>query len=181
MASADVYDPCLESYTRVHAEKYYSECEEKLCAECTESHRSFKLLKTHNVIDLSVIGARTPPSSKIDCEIHTDVQIDYFCSQHDVACCRACISDSHRSCERVIPLDVASKDVKASSLLSDTLSELCDMIETLAKMLENRDDNSKLLEQKKSLINKQISTVKSKLLKDTDDREQRLITEVASV
>jgi hypothetical protein len=48
------------------------------------------------------------------------------------------------------------------------------MIETLAKMLENRDDNSKLLEQKKSLINKQISTVKSKLLKDTDDREQRL-------
>jgi hypothetical protein len=37
------------------------------------------------------------------------------------------------------------------------------------------------LEQKKSLINKQISTVKSKLLKDTDDLEQRLITEVTSV
>jgi hypothetical protein len=31
------------------------------------------------------------------------------------------------------------------------------------------------------LINKQISTVKSKLLKDTDDLEQRLITEVTSV
>ena len=31
------------------------------------------------------------------------------------------------------------------------------------------------------MINKQISTVKSKLLKDTDDREQQLITEVASV
>ena len=140
MASADVCDPCLESNKRVHAEKYCSECEEKLCAECTESHRSFKLLKSHNVIDLSVMGALTPPSSRIDCDVHTDFQIAYFCSQHDVACCRACIADNHRSCETVIPLDVASKDVKASSLLSDTLSELDDMIEILAKMLENRDD-----------------------------------------
>jgi hypothetical protein len=181
MGSADLCDPCLESYKTVHAEKYCSECEEKLCAECTESHRSFKALKSHHVIDLSAIGARTPPSSKINCEIHTDVQIDYFCSQHDDACCRACISDSHRSCETVIPLDVASKDVKASSLLSDTLSELDDMIEILETLVEDRDDNRKLLEQKKSLINKQISTVKSKLLKDTDDLEQRLITEVTSV
>ena len=181
MGSADLCDPCLESYKTVHAEKYCSECEEKLCAECTESHRSFKALKSHHVIDLSAIGARTPPSSKINCEIHTDVQIDYFCSQHDDVCCRACILDSHRSCETVIPLDVASKDVKASSLLSDTLSELDDMIEILETLVEDRDDNRKLLEQKKSLINKQISTVKSKLLKDTDDLEQRLITEVTSV
>jgi hypothetical protein len=35
----------------------------------------------------------------------------------------ACIPDSHRSCETVIPLDSASKDVKKSSLLSDTLEE----------------------------------------------------------
>jgi hypothetical protein len=44
---------------------------------------------------------------------------------------RACIPDSHRSCETVIPLDVASKDVKNSSLLSDTLKELDNMTATL--------------------------------------------------
>ena len=64
MASADVCDPCLESNKTVHAEKYCSECEEKLCAECTESHRRFKAFKSHDVIDLSSIGARIPPSSK---------------------------------------------------------------------------------------------------------------------
>ena len=46
---------------------------------------------------------------------------------------------------------------------------------------ENRDDNRKLLKEKKSLIIKQISTVKSKLLKHLDDLEERLITELASV
>ena len=127
------------------------------------------------------MGSRIPPSSKIKCEIHTDVQVDYFCSQHDVLCCRACISDSHRSCETVIPLDFASKDVKNSSLLSDMLKEQDNMTETLEKMSENRDDNRKLLKQKKSLIIKQISTVKSKLLKHLDALEEMLITEVGSV
>jgi hypothetical protein len=127
------------------------------------------------------VGSRIPPSSKITCEIHTDVQIDYFCSQHDVVCCRACLADSHRSCESVLPLDFASNDVKKSSLLSDTLEEQDYMTETLSKMSENRDDNRKLLKQKKSLIIKQINAAKSKALKYLDDIEERLITEVGSV
>ena len=55
------------------------------------------------------------------------------------------------------------------------------MTETLQKMEENRDQNKKLLKQKKSLIIKQISAAKSKVLKYLDDIEERLITEVESV
>jgi hypothetical protein len=47
---------------------------------------------------------------------------------------RTCLSDSHSSCESVLPLDFASKDVKNSSLLSDTLEEQDYMTETLSKM-----------------------------------------------
>jgi predicted amino acid racemase len=43
---------------------------------------------------------------------------------------------------------------------------------------ENRDKNKKLLKQKKSLIIKQISAAKSKVLKYLDEIEERLITEV---
>jgi hypothetical protein len=176
-----ICDPCSEKNKTFIAEKYCSDCEEKLCTECAEWHLRCKAFKSHHVIDLSSIGARIPPTSKINCEIHPDVPIDYFCSQHDVVCCRACIPDSHSSCKAVIPLDFASKDVKNSSLLSDTLKELDNMTETLEKMSVNRDDNRKLLTQKRSLIIKQISQVKSKLVKHLDDREERLITEVASV
>jgi hypothetical protein len=55
----------------------------------------------------------------------------------------------------VLPLGSASKDVKNSSLLSDTFEEQEYMTETLSKMSENRDENRKLLKQKKSLIIKQ--------------------------
>jgi hypothetical protein len=73
--------------------------------------------------------------------------------------------ESHRFCESVLPLDSASKDVKNSSLLSDTLEEQEYMTETLQKMEENRDENRKLLKQKKSLIIKQMRAAKSKVLK----------------
>ena len=173
--------PCSEKNKRLAAEKYCWDCEEKLCTKCAEGHLRWKAFRSHHVIDLSSVGSRIPSSSKINCEIHTDVQIDYFCSQHDVLCCRACLSDSHRSCESVLPLDSASKDVKNSSLLSDTLEEQEYMTETLQKIEENRNENKKLLKQKKSLIIKQISEAKSKVIKYLDDIEERLITEVESV
>ena len=177
-----ICDPCSEKKKkRLVAEKYCSDCEEKQCTECTEWHLRCKEFRSHHVIDLSSVGSRIPPSSKINCEKHTDVQIDYFCSQHDVVCCRVCLVDSHWSCESVLPLDSASKDVKNSSLLSDTLEEQDYMTETLQKMEVNRDENRKLLKQKKSLIIKQISAAKSKVLKYLDDMEERLITEVGSV
>ena len=176
-----ICDPCSEKNKRLVAEKYCSDCEKKLCTECTKLHLRRKAFRSHHVIDLSSVGLRIPPSSKINCEIHTDVLIDYFCSQHDVLCCRACLSDSHRSCESVLPLDSASKDVKNSSLLSDTLEEQDNMTEILQKMEGNRDENQKLLKQKKSLIIKQISAAKSKVLKYLDEIEERLLTEVASV
>jgi hypothetical protein len=176
-----ICDPCSEKKKRLVAEKYCSDCEEKLCTECAEWHMRCEVFRSHYVIDLSSVGSRISPSSEINCEIHTDVQIDHFCSQHDVVCCRACLSDSHRSCESVLPLDSASKDVKNSSLLSDTLEELDNMTEILQKMEENRDENKKLLKQKKSLIIKQISAAKSKVPKYLDDNKERLITEVGSV
>jgi hypothetical protein len=51
----------------------------------------------------------------------------------------------------------------------------------LQKIEENRNENKKLLKQKKSLIIKQISEAKSKVIKYLNDIEERLITEVGSV
>jgi hypothetical protein len=54
------------------------------------------------------------------------------------------------------------------------------MTEILQKMEENREENKKLLNQKKSLIIKQIGAAKSKALKYLDDIEDRLINEVGT-
>ena len=181
MASANICDPCIEEGKNSTAVKYCSDVEEKLCGECSGFHLRFKKFKSHHVIDLSLIGSRIPTSSKINCEIHTDIQIDYFCSQHDVVCCRACLPESHRTCENVLPLDFASKDIINSSLLSDTLKEFDYMTETLEKLVSNREDGRKVLQKSKTSMIKQIRVIKSKLLKHIDELEQKLITKLTSI
>ena len=181
MASANICDPCIEEGKNSTAVKYCSDCEEKLCGECSGFHLRFKKFKSHHVIDLSSIGSRIPTSSKINCEIHTDIQIDYFCSQHDVVCCRVCLPESHRTCENVLPLDFASKDIINSSLLSDTLKEFDHMTETLDKLVSNREYNRKALQKSKTSMIKQIRVIKSKLLKHIDELEQKLITKLTSI
>jgi hypothetical protein len=181
MATPDLCDPCTEEGKNAKAITYCTDCEEKFCGECSGSHLRFKKFKSHHVIDLSSIGSRIPPSSKINCEIHTDIQIDYFCSQHDDVCCRVCIPDLHSSCKNVLPLDVASKDVKHSALLSDTLKELDHMTETLDKLVSNREDNGKVLQKSETSLIKQISIMKSKLLKHIDELEQKFITKLTSI
>lgn len=181
MATPNLCDPCTEEGKNSKAIKYCTDCEEKYCRECLGSHLRFKKFKSHHVIDLSSIGSRIPTSSKINCEIHTDIQIDYFCSEHDVVCCRACLPESHRTCENVLPLDFASKDIINSSLLSDTLKEFDHMTETLDKLVSNREDNRKVLQKSETSIIQQISVMKSKLLKHIDELEKKLITKLTSI
>jgi hypothetical protein len=61
-----ICDPCLKKTKRLVAEKYCSDCEEKLCTECAEWHLRCKAFISHHVIDLSSVGSRIPPSSKIN-------------------------------------------------------------------------------------------------------------------
>jgi hypothetical protein len=135
MANANICDPCMDDGKNSTAVKYCSDCEDKLCGDCAGSHLQFKAFKSHNVIDLSSIGSRIPTSSKINCEIHPAVLIDYFCSQHDAVYCRVCLPESHRTCENVLPLDFASKYIINSSLLFDALKEFGHMTETLDKLV----------------------------------------------
>jgi hypothetical protein len=60
-----ICDPCTEKNKRFVAEKYCSDCEEKLCTECAEWHLRCKVFRSHHVIDLPSVGSRIPPSSKI--------------------------------------------------------------------------------------------------------------------
>ena len=86
-----------------------------------------------------------------------------------------------RTCENVLPLDFASRDIINSSLLSDTLKEFDHMTEELEKLVSNREDNRKVLQQSETSMIQQIRVMKSKLLKHIDELEQKLITKLTSI
>jgi DNA-binding beta-propeller fold protein YncE len=55
------------------------------------------------------------------------------------------------------------------------------MTETLDKLVSNREDNGKVLQQSETSMIHQISVMKSKLLKHIDELEQELITKLTSI
>jgi hypothetical protein len=84
-AMETICDSCSEKKSNTFALTYCWNCEEKLiCTECAEWRLRGKVFKSQYLFDLPSVVARISLSSKINCEIHTDVQIDYICSQHPV-------------------------------------------------------------------------------------------------
>ncbi|XP_063419193.1 uncharacterized protein LOC134702014 [Mytilus trossulus] len=107
--------------------------------------------------------------------------LDYYCTDHDIICCRACISNEHRLCQNVLPLELASKDVRKSALFNDVMEDMTHLITTLNALDNNRQSNLQSMEETKSAITKQIRAVKSKFLKQIDDLERELTTTLSSL
>lgn len=57
--------------------------------------------------------------------------LDYYCTNHETICCRACISIEHRVCQNVLPMELASKDVKTSALYKDVNEDITHLIAAL--------------------------------------------------
>ncbi|XP_063448488.1 E3 ubiquitin-protein ligase TRIM45-like [Mytilus trossulus] len=181
MASASLCDPCSEADKSSTATKYCSDCEERLCTDCDESHCRFKAFKSHHVIDLSSIGSNKLMPAIKNCNVHSEMLLDYYCTDHDIVCCRACISNEHRVCQNVLPLELASKDVKKSALFNDVMEDMTHLITTLNALDNNRQSNLQSIEESKSTITKKIRAVKSKFLKQIDDLERELTTTLSSL
>ncbi|XP_052075079.1 transcription intermediary factor 1-beta-like [Mytilus californianus] len=181
MATASFCDPCTEANSSVSATLYCSDCEERFCQDCAASHTRFKAFKSHHVIDLSSIGSNIPIFAKKTCNVHLDMLLDYYCTDHEIVCCRACIPKEHRKCENVLPLEHASMDVKQSALFTNVMQDIKHLVTTLKELYNNRESNLQLLMKSKSLITKQISEVKSRLLKHIDNLEHDLHAKLSSL
>ncbi|CAG2218081.1 unnamed protein product [Mytilus edulis] len=181
MATASFCDPCSDENKSVSATNYCSDCEERLCTDCAKSHVRFKAFKSHPVIDLSSVGSIVTLSAKKICNVHPEMILDYYCTDHDAVCCRACIPKDHRKCENVLPLEHASKDVKNSALFTDIMADIRHLIITLNDLHDDRESNLRSLLKNKPVIINRISKVKSQLLKQTDDIERDLQAELSSL
>ncbi|XP_063448468.1 E3 ubiquitin-protein ligase TRIM71-like [Mytilus trossulus] len=181
MASASFCDPCSEADRSLTATKYCSDCEERLCTDCAVSHCRLNAFKSHHVIDVLSIGTNTLISTKKNCHVHSDMLSDYFCTDHEIVCCRACISNEHWVCKNVLPMELASKDVKKSALFNDVMEDMTHLITTFNALNDNRQSNLQSIEKCKPAVTKQIAAWKSKLLKQIDELEHELTVSFSSL
>ncbi|CAG2214268.1 unnamed protein product [Mytilus edulis] len=108
--------------------------------------------------------------------------IDYFCIHHDVLCCGICVSSKHKTCQNVMSLELASKDVKSSALLTDIRQEINHLTKVLKQLNHNREANINSLIKQKADILQQIGSIKVQIpAENIDDLENESITELTSL
>ncbi|CAG2237676.1 unnamed protein product [Mytilus edulis] len=160
--------------------KYCSNCEERLCSDCAETHTLVKAFKSHQLIDQLSVDFNVQISDIEICNVHLGMLLDCYCPDHDIVCCRICISNEHKVCQNILPLEFASDDVKNSALFTDCIKIRKHLFASLNDLTDNRRLCLQSLKKSKTAISKQIGAVKSKLLKQIDDWERKLNDRVSS-
>lgn len=67
----------------------------------------------HNLTDIDTLVAKNM------CLKHEDSIFEYFCVDHDSLCCQSCVTMEHTSCERLVPLQDAAKDVNQAVMFQE--------------------------------------------------------------
>ena len=171
-------DPCQEQGNITEGKSWCPNCEEKLCNGCASHHRSSKATKSHKLLDINLL-TEFPFSLSTNqfCDQHCNIQIEYFCTHHDVILCRACLADGHRSCKDVVVLDIACAGSK-TTVLNETDRETKHIIETLAGFENGIETNRSSLDKECSQIENEIALEKSKVIGRLNELEKSLKTKL---
>jgi hypothetical protein len=171
-------DPCQKQGNITEGKSWCPNCDEKLCNGCASHHRSSKATQFHKLLDINLL-TEFPFSISTNqfCDQHCNIQIDYFCTHHDVIVCRACLADGHRTCKDVVVLDIACAGSK-TTVLKETDRETKHIIETLVAFENGIETNRSSLNKECSQIENEIALEKSKAIGRLNELEKSLKTKL---
>ena len=183
-ASNPQCDQCSRLYKNSEATSWCFECEESLCTDCVDAHKASKASMNHHTIDLkevSIIKQNQTLPIQRNCSVHPEFVLDFFCTQHDAPCCRHCMSEVHRSCDKVVPLEIASKGAKTSSFCDDISDGMKQVHSTLQSVIQNRTVNLETIKQEDEQILKKISEFKTSIIEKINELEKSTFSELQRV
>ena len=173
-------DPCARIGENSPTIKWCVNCEDALCISCVKAHKGSKASMSHHVIDIDAISTLPGEvlTTEAKCSKHPDFTMDFFCNQHHVICCRNCMSEDHRSCHQVMPLEIASNNAKTSSLFHDISEGMKEVHVTLKSAVLNKQENTDRMKIDEKTIVRQISAFKASLIKKLDELEHSTLLEM---
>ncbi|CAG2251457.1 unnamed protein product [Mytilus edulis] len=153
---------CYRRSKTTEAVKYCTDCEDGFCSECLDFHENMEVATSHHVIDIVVVDEITFNISKF-CKVHSDMVLEYFCSDHDALCCRSCMASYHRSCDKLLPVDVAAKGVKSSTMYEEIVTDVNTLNITVNELAGEKEKSVSTLDDSKVTVQQEVQCFQKKL------------------
>ncbi|XP_071162704.1 uncharacterized protein [Mytilus edulis] len=179
MASkALICDPCSRLKKSSSAIKFCTDCNDALCTDCTSVHSALKITSSHHVVDTSDLTGRTFKLKKY-CNDHQGMPLEFFCSDHDCLLCRSCMANTHRTCGKILPLDVAAKGIKSSVMYDDIYKDISALRKSTKELVEDREKNKKHIGRTKESTLQKVKKFRSDINKHLDKLEKKVASGVS--
>ncbi|XP_071150435.1 uncharacterized protein [Mytilus edulis] len=177
MASCQMCGPCSRVDKLASSVQFCTDCEDLLCVDCVTMHKAIKALALHHLIDEKVQVDKAF-NIKRTCSDHPDMILEFYCSNHEILCCRSCSVNTHRTCGKILPINVAARGIKTSVMLNDVTADLNGLLKTAQQLVEDRTTNKENIRKAKATTLQNIVKFKRILVQELDELEKKLMTEV---
>nr|XP_034317706.1 tripartite motif-containing protein 45-like [Crassostrea gigas] len=142
-------DSCQRDGEDEEAKQFCLMCTEKLCNMCAKYHRRNLLTKDHEVLSFEKLQ-KSPIATamKKSCRAHAGKNIKYYCKDHSVPCCTACVCTAHRKCDNIETATETAERLrkmehnKLSLAMANLEKELMDIKQELEKNISNIEETS---------------------------------------
>ncbi|XP_052062686.1 uncharacterized protein LOC127702511 isoform X2 [Mytilus californianus] len=168
-------DPCSSKNVVLEAIQFCSECQYKLCRQCISNHNTNAVFCKHHLTDIGTLSLEN------FCTNHEGSILDFFCVVHDCLCCLSCKIEEHNSCQNVLPLEDAAKDVKHSVMFQDVYNAVSNIRTTLNTAITSQDVNIENLNDDEATISSQLASYKTKMINRLDKLEGIIIHETSAL
>ncbi|VDI80044.1 Hypothetical predicted protein [Mytilus galloprovincialis] len=168
---------CSRGSKSTKAIKYCTDCEDGLCSDCVDFHGRIKSCASHHVIDVNVIDVNSFIVNK-SCDVHPDMVLELFCSDHDALCCRSCMVSDHRSCDKLLPIEVAAKGVKSSTMFENINTDVRFLNTAVNELADKKRKGMVSLNNSRDIAQQKVKTLKGQLQKRIQEIEAVLMSEI---
>ena len=145
------------------ATNFCRDCGQFICAKCTEVHKEWKELSSHEVVTIDQLRGDVtqlvPPKKKATfCSKHSAKDLDLYCESCEELICRDCIVRVHRDHQYDLVPDTFSKH---KDVIVSSLEPVEQQLETVNKALEQLDTQSQnIKDQRETIVGNIEKTIK---------------------
>nr|XP_022317271.1 probable E3 ubiquitin-protein ligase MID2 [Crassostrea virginica] len=151
-------EPCQGKGEALKAASHWCvNCQEGLCAFCIDQHRSMKLLKDHDIVDIFSLKPEhvLDEESTNACLLHAEKELDLFCVDHACLVCVTCVALDHRKCGNVKKVEEVDVEKDIGINIDNLLDEVDECIQYADSVIQFKDENrKKLIKEKRQNLEK---------------------------
>lgn len=158
------------------------ECEEFLCADCTQAHRRVKFTREHQILSLEEFVDRTNPKDEslfTTCGRHNAENVDMYCKSCDLLTCKDCRMTIDHAGHEVISLQNAIDSTKPTllTLLEATQKNIPALQKSVYEIIKVYGRWQNKIDE----ISWQIRRTSRRLIQAIKEREHQLLKELNTI